>query len=302
MAHELNHLMERVFNTPHLCTDAKLDAIAVILCRSAGMNVDAAPAALLDKTGREQDSPDTGPMKIENGVAEIPVRGTMTHRVSGLRPYSGMVGYNQIADMMDIAKADASVRHIAFAIDTHGGEATGAFDLHDFILAQRGNVPMTAVVAPTALSAGYLLACACDQVIVPEFGHVGSIGVVMRCRNLSGLMAKEGIQDEYIYAGKHKIDGAPNGPLTPEARAEFQKDVDALYSAFVSRVATARHISEKAVADTQALIYFGRDAIGNALADKVSTERDAMMAIRESAKPRTFFTVPDFTLGSTTKG
>jgi signal peptide peptidase SppA len=302
MQHQLNHLLERVFNTPHLCTEAKLDAIIEVLCKQAGVTIELADKPAADATGREKEPVYMGPMTLQDGVAVIPVHGTMTGRVSGLRPYSGMVGYNQIADMMDIAHGDASLRHLVLSIDTHGGEASGAFDLHDFIMSMRGKVPMTALCAPTALSAGYMLACACDEVVIPEFGHAGSIGVVMRCRNLSGLMAKEGIQDEYIYAGKHKIDGAPNGPLTPQARAEAESKVMALYNAFCPRVAVARNITEQSVRDTEALTYFGRDAIDKSLADRISTEREALAEIKKSAKPRTLITVPNFTMGSTTKG
>jgi signal peptide peptidase SppA len=302
MAHQLNHLLERVFNTPHLCTDAKLQAVIEVLCGAAGISVQLEPVSMLDSTGREKEKVGQGPMTIEDGVAVIPVRGTMTGRVAGLKPDSGMVGYNQIADMMDIAKNEPTLRHIAFAIDTHGGEAAGAFDLHDYIMSARGSVPMTAVLDSNALSAGYLLASACDEVVIPEFGHAGSIGVVMAHREYSGMLAKEGIKVNYIYAGSHKIDGAPTEPLTDTARTEAQSKVDALYDAFVTRVATARGMDSQAVRDTQALTYFGKDAIGKLLADRIATEREAMASIKMSAKPRTLITVPSFTMGTTTKG
>ena len=302
MPHQLNHLLERVFNTPHLCTDAKLQAVIEVLCGAAGIAVQFESTGLLNETGHEKDSIYTGPMTIEDGIAVIPVRGTMVNRVSGLEPDSGMVGYNQIADMADIARSDGTLRHMAFVFETCGGEADGAFALHDYIASMRGGVPMTAILDSTALSAGYLIASACDEVCVPEFGELGSIGVVMAHRDMSGLLAKEGIKVNYIYAGSHKIDGAPTQPLTDSARAEAQSKVDALYNAFVARVATARGISEQVVRDTEALTYFGSDAIGKQLADRIATEREAMATIRESAKPRTMITVPNFTMGSTTKG
>jgi ClpP class serine protease len=302
MPHQLNHLLERVFNTPHLCTDAKLQAVIEVLCGAAGITLHVDPTQRLDATGHEKDRVDTGPMTIEDGVAVIPVRGTLTAREYGLHPDSGMVGYNQIADMMDIAYQDATLRHMTFVYQTHGGEADGAFDLHDYIKSMRGRVPMTAVLGSTALSAGYLLASAADKVTIPEFGEGGSIGVVAAIRDVSERMAKEGIKVTYIYAGSHKIDGAPTQPLTESAKKEEVYKVGALYSAFVTRVATARGISEESVRATEALTYFGKDAIGKSLVDSIATEREALAAIRQSAKPRTMITVPDFTMGSTTKG
>jgi len=279
--HQLHLLLERVFNVPHLCTDGKLDTIIAVLAERANLTMEV-PEALFF-TGKEKEpAADTGPMRINaSGVAEIPVRGTLTRRVSGLHPSSGMVGYNQIADMADMAMSDPSVRQLAFNFDTHGGEGTGAMELHDYMKSMRGRKPMTSVVGANCLSAGYLLACATDRIVVPELSNIGSIGVVMAHSDISQALAKEGVKVTYVYAGKHKVDGASTEPLSDTARAMAQKRVNMLYDAFVQRVAESRGISADAVRATEALIFSGRDAIGNSLADEVANERDALAALKQ---------------------
>lgn len=277
---QLHLLLERVFNVPHMCTDGKLSIILAVVADHSNLTMEV-PDALF-YTGQESDSAkDTGPMTVDAGVATIPIRGTMTRRVSGLRPSSGMVGYNQIADMVDMAHKDNSVRQIALNIDSHGGEGAGAMELHDYLRGMSHRKPMTAVVGGNALSAGYLLACAADSIVVPEYSNVGSIGVVMAHRDVSQLLAKEGVKVSYIYAGKHKVDGASTEPLSDSAREQAQKRVNVMYDAFVDRVASARGISADSVRATEALIFDGRDAIGMKLADRIANEREALDTLKK---------------------
>lgn len=291
--HHMHLLLERVFNVPHLCTDAKLSTILAVISNRANLMLEV-PDALFSTGDEKRDMERLGPMTIENGVAVIPARGTFARRVGGLRPSSGMVGYNQIADMADMAMADKSVRRVVLNIDSHGGEGTGAMELHDYISSMRGRKPITAVVGSNALSAGYLLACAADEIVVPALSNVGSIGVVMAHHDESALLAKEGVKVTYIYAGAHKIDGASTAPLSDGAKAEAQKRVDAMYNAFAERVARARGLSIEAVKNTEALIYSGTDAISKSLADRVANERETLHSF---TKPQALtVTVPSVSL------
>ena len=274
-------ILDRVFNVPHLCTDGKLSAILEVVTSRADFAVEL--PEVLFSTGTEEDAKETGPMKIADGLALLPMRGTFTQRVGGLHPSSGMVGYNQIADMYDIALADKSVKHIAFMLDSHGGEGSGAIELYDYMNGLRGKKPTTAIVNTNALSAGYLMACAADKIVMPEFGKVGSIGVVMAHMDRSEQLKKEGVKVTYVYAGKHKIDGAGSEPLSEAARAEAQTQVNAMYDAFTSRVAASRGISQDAVKKTEALIFSGRDAISMSLADELAGERQALASVKARA-------------------
>ena len=81
--------------------------------------------------------------------------------------------------------------------------------------------------------------------------------------------AKEGIAYTAITAGAHKNDFSPHAPLSPEATASLQAEVDRLYAMFVGQVAVMRGIEPDAVRATEAGLYFGEQAIDAGLADAV---------------------------------
>jgi ClpP class serine protease len=99
---------------------------------------------------------------IVNGVAVIPVRGTLVQRTGTLRPYSGMTGYDGLRQNFLTALTDASVEGIVLDIDSPGGEVSGCFDLVDTIYAARGIKPIAAICAEHAFSAAFALATTAD--------------------------------------------------------------------------------------------------------------------------------------------
>jgi transposase len=64
-----------------------------------------------------------------------------------------------------------------FEVDSLGGELAGAFETADLIARLSAEKPTLAILTDHALSAGYLLASAARQIIMPEHGRAGSIGV-----------------------------------------------------------------------------------------------------------------------------
>ncbi len=83
-----------------------------------------------------QDGPDaregrdTG-YDVVQGIAVIPVTGTLVAKLGSMRPYSGMTGYDGIRASLSIAMSDPKVKAIAFDMESPGGEVAGCFDLVD---------------------------------------------------------------------------------------------------------------------------------------------------------------------------
>ena len=86
----------------------------------------------------------------------------------GLRPTSGMTGYNAIGANVFAALDDPGVKAIALAIDSPGGDTAGLFDLTDSIYAARGRKPIWAILDESACSAAYAIAAATDRITVPR--------------------------------------------------------------------------------------------------------------------------------------
>jgi signal peptide peptidase SppA len=266
---DLPHLAARLYGAPLLIARAKLDVILTALApRLAGQPLsfdgDPAPAATVEVT------PD--------GIAIVPVIGTLVARSGYLGAASGLTAYSDIADTIEAAATDPGIRAILLDVDSSGGEVGGLFDLVDHIQAIRSQCgkPIWAVADEAALSAAYAIACTADRLYVTQTGEIGSIGVVAVHRDESGADAQAGLAWTFVHAGAAKVDGNPHQPLSDSARATLQADVDALYGKFTTLVAERRRLSPDAVRATEAAVYRGDQAVAAGLADKVGTLRVAL--------------------------
>jgi len=267
--HDLPHLAARLYGTPLLVARSKLDVILGALApRLAGQPLPA-----------DMDAASSTDMVVTpDGIAIIPVIGTLVARSGYLAAASGLTAYGDIADAIEAAATDPGVRAILLDVDSSGGEVGSLFDLVDHIQAIRrmSGKPIWAVADEAALSAAYAIACTADRLYVTQTGEVGSIGVVAVHCDETGADAQAGLAWTFVHAGACKADGNPHQPLSDTARASLQADVDALYGRFVDLVAKCRKKSPDAIRATEAAVYRGDQAVAAGLADKVGTLRVAL--------------------------
>ena len=263
----LPHLAARLFGTPLLVHRAKLDVILAVLGERLNL---AAPAADL-----AMPAPRATPARPP-GIAVIPIHGTLVKRVLGMEAASGLTSYGGIAQEIDAALADPQVQGILLDIDSPGGEASGSFELARQIRHAATQKPVWAVANDAAYSAAYALAASAQRLIVTETGGVGSIGVIALHIDQSAKDAQEGYRYTAVTAGAHKNDFSPHHPLSDEAKAELQAEVDRLYGLFVEHVTAMRSLNADAVRATEAGLYFGANAITAGLADAVSSFETAL--------------------------
>lgn len=310
----LPHITGRMFDTPLLIARAKLDTImGILMPRISG------EALPFSKKVVAQT------YEVTNNIAIIPITGTLVRRTVGLEAQSGLTSYNQIADDLDAALADPSVKGILLDIDSPGGEAGGVFDLADRIFALRqagqqsqsrlrsGNAgaqsrrdqtykPIYAVANEEAFSAAYAIAAAAEKIFVSRTSGVGSIGVIAVHLDQSQAEADAGLKYTAIYAGDHKNDLSPHEPLTDPARATLQAEVDRVYGMFVTSVARMRGVDVAAIKNTQAALYFGDQAVTAKLADSTGTFADALAALQQKiTAPSVLKSIPSRSLKSNPK-
>lgn len=266
----LPHLAGRVFDTPVLIARAKLDVIlGVLVPRLNGEALSfAQPAAM------------RGYDVTPEGIAIIPVIGTLVRRTVGLEAQSGLTSYTNIGQQLAEAVADPNIKAIILDIDSPGGEAGGAFDLADQIYTARKAKPIWAVANEGAFSAAYAIAAAASKIYVSQTGGVGSIGVIAVHLDRSQAEADAGLKYTAIYAGAHKNDLSPHEPLSDPARATLQTEVDRVYELFVSTVSRTRGLTSDTIKSTEAGLFFGADAVAAGLADKLGTFDDAYADLR----------------------
>lgn len=258
----LPHLASRIFGTPLLIHRAKLDVILAVLSDRIGINAPPADLAL--------PAPRAAPAGAQ-GIAVIPVHGTLVKRTQGLDAASGLTSYQDIGAMLEAALADPGVTGILLDVDSPGGEASGCFELARRVREATAVKPVWAVANDAAFSAAYAFASAASRLVVTETGGVGSIGVIALHLDQSVKDANEGYRYTAITAGAHKNDFSPHAPLSETAQGELQAEVDRLYGLFTGHVAAMRGQPETDVRATEAALYFGPNAVAAGLADAVGT-------------------------------
>lgn len=278
-------LFSRLFNTPLLIQPNKLDAIIAGIGSRFGLPDEGVsdPSMALTKDG--QRNRDSGYLQIDN-VAVIDIIGVLAHRGGMQADSSYILGYDRIGKMLNAAMASQSINSILLVLDSPGGEAAGAFELAAQIRQANQTKPVKAVISSQASSAGYLLASAAGEVAISATGIAGSIGVVMRHIDVSKMAENEGVSVTYIYAGDRKIDGNPYAPLPEHVKADFQAQIDKLYSLFVTTVAEYRNLGTETIRAQQAAMYTGQDAITSGLANRIATPDEMLAEMQHSLTNR----------------
>lgn len=280
-------LAQRMFNTPLAIHPAKAEVILGALSDRLGITSMRLNGEVLALKGTAIDDEDEGATyseagyEVEIGVAKIDVDGTTVMKLGSLRPYSGMTGYDGLRENIMEALNDVRVRAIMLDIDSPGGEVSGLFDFVDFLAWANTQKPVYAVLTESAYSAGYAIASAARKIYVPRTGGTGSIGVIWMHCDFSQAIKDAGVTVTFITRGALKADGAEELPLSPEARARAQADIDTIGGIFEATVAQNRGLSEKKIRDMQAGTFLGADSVKQGLADEVMSPDAAFRDILE---------------------
>jgi len=273
---DLPYLASRLYGTPLLIARPKLEVILGVVARKmAGDTLATPPPANVD-AGM------TRGLQVQEGIAILPVLGTLVRRASYIGAASGLTSYHDIEAMAEQAFADPMVKAVLLEIDSSGGEAGGVFDLAQRLrtLAQTSGKPLWAIADEAALSAAYAIACAADRLWLTRTAEVGSIGVVAVHVDESVADAKAGMSYTFLHAGAHKVDGHPHAPLPAPVAADIQADIEQLHEQFISLVAGFRRQTPEAMRNTEARVYRGEAAIQAGLADQIGTRSEALAALQ----------------------
>lgn len=220
----------------------------------------------------------------EGGVAIIPIKGLITRNLSFQDACNGVTATDpiKVAEAVEAADANPDIKAIVADVNSPGGVTTGVPEAFARILAVREKTkkPMVAQVNGLCASAAYWLSSAFTEISVTPSGMVGSIGVYTHHDNIAAKMEKEGVERTYVSAGKHKLGGAPTGPLSDEARAQIQDRVDYTYAQFTDAVAAGRGVSAADVRNGygEGSVLMAKPSLTAGLADRERTMEETMAA------------------------
>jgi signal peptide peptidase SppA len=272
---------QRLFNVPLMLHPQKCEIVVAALLDHLGVaklnRVDGTSLGVVELRQQASEAMDGGRsadrcFEVIDGVAIIPVQGSLAQRVSGLRPYSGMVGYNQIGTLLEMAMDDSGVRAVLLDVDSPGGEVAGCFDLSRKIAtysARNGGKPIIGVANEQACSAGYAILSACDETYMPETGIAGSIGVWTLLVDMTRALDQGGINVTMIRAGERKARGGPYEHADKATVAKLMTWVESTRQQFAELVAANRRISVDSVLSQEGDWYHGDEAMTHGLIDGI---------------------------------
>ena len=293
MRTNLAHIAAAAFNRPVLLEPGYARLFYATLAARYGVDAvinvagEAEAVADLQREGagvRRAGGQDRRSYQVIDGVAVLPISGTLTHKYGYVNPASGMTGYDGIQYRLGEAMADPEVRGLLLDFDTPGGTVAGAFDTADLIQRYGQHKPIWSLGYDMNASAGQLLAAAGSRRLITQTGQAGSIGVLVAHTNVEQMLAEQGAEITLIYAGAHKVDGNPYTALPDDVRARIQAEVDDTRQRFAAKVAGFTGMSLEAVLATEAQLYEGQAAVDVGLADEVVNGADAVGLMSEFLK------------------
>ena len=198
-------------------------------------------------------------------------------KVSGPLCYAGWLFDSYSAVLCRLRAAFASeAATIILCVDSPGGEVAGAIDAARAIraLATTTGKRLIGWTGSQAASAAYGLIAACPYIAASDTSQLGSVGVIATYCETTAADALKGERYTTITVGARKGDMNPHLPVTEDAIAAVQRNLDENARVFRGIVDAYRGIDSEAL---QAGSFVGAEALSRGLCDELTTW-DALLA------------------------
>lgn len=226
------------------------------------------------------DRAPSGAYVRKDGVAYVPLHGTIVNRAGMMDRMSGATSPQSVQEKLRSAAADEDVDRIVLNIDSPGGTVAGTMQTANTVAEVAGEKEVVAVGENTIASAAYWIGTHATKLVVGEGAQVGSIGVIAVHRDYTERLEEEGIESTIVRIQGDKALGHPEEPLSDEAREQWEERLSGYYDLFVEAVAGSMNVSETTLRqDIGSRSYMGREAVGLGLADEVGS---LAMALQQS--------------------
>lgn len=193
----------------------------------------------------------------------------------------------EMREKLQKAEQDSNITGAIIKINSPGGTVAASDIIYHELMnfKKKKKVPVYACITGIGTSGAYYIAAAADKVFSHPNAITGSIGVIALKFNVSGLMAKLGIEEETVKSGDKKDLFSPFRELTPEERKILQAIIDELHTRFVDIVFDQRGevLTRQDLEDlADGRIYTARSALELHLVDRIAYMDDVITDMKES--------------------
>lgn len=192
---------------------------------------------------------------------------------------------NDIAKALDKAAADKNVKAIVLRVNSPGGAVTASEIMTDAVMRAKKEKPLVVSMSGVAASAGYEISCNADCIVAQPTTITGSIGVFGAIPEIGNFLSnKLGITTDTVGTNRNSTGLSMMRPLSPDARAMMQRNIEDFYQTFIGRVAKGRNLKVEFVDSiARGRVWTGADAIKIGLVDTLGGLYTAVSIAAEKA-------------------
>ncbi len=198
---------------------------------------------------------------------------------------TGQIGGESLSRELRRIRADAKIKAVVLRVNSPGGSAIASERIQRELALIARRKPVVVSMGTVAASGGYWIATAASRVFAQPNTITGSIGVFSIVPNLAGLAKKNGVTFDTVKTGRYADLFSIARPRSADEMAVLQRSTDAIYGAFLDRVATARTLSTdsvRAIADGR--VWSGVQAMQIGLVDSIGGLDAALKSAATMAK------------------
>ena len=155
---------------------------------------------------------------------------------------------DDIVKALNDAAKDKKVKAIVLRVNSPGGAVTASEDMTHAVIEAKKVKPVIVSMSALAASAGYEISCFGTKIVAQPTTITGSIGVFATLPEVGQLLRnKLGITTDTVITNKNSTGLTLMRPLSADARAMMQKNVEDFYITFTQRVADGRGLTREYV-------------------------------------------------------
>ena len=195
------------------------------------------------------------------------------------------IGGNNYAEIIRQLRKDTTIKSIILRVNSPGGNAVASDIMWQELNLASKVKPVVVSMGNYAASGGYYISCPATKIYASPVTLSGSIGVFGLIPNANKLLHdKLGISVESVNTNKYADFPSVYRPMTTYERGVMQKNIEKIYSDFVSKVATGRNMDVSSVDSIgQGRVWTGIRAKKLGLIDEFGGLEDAIKGAAELA-------------------
>jgi protease-4 len=198
----------------------------------------------------------------------------------------GTIGGDSTARLIRQARLDKDIQAVVLRVDSPGGSVLASEHIYRELQALRAaGKPVVVSMGDLAASGGYYISAPADEIWASPVTLTGSIGIFAIIPTVDKTLGKVGVNVDGVgttpLAGQMRLDR----PLSQDARALIQAEIERGYDVFLERVSTGRKKTREQVDSiAQGRVWAGVDAKRLGLVDGLGSFDDATKAAARRAK------------------